>query len=252
MLKKNKQRRYLARKDKEWRQELEAYGDSRDPEAIHRLRVAVKKIKAFAEFSSACSGKDAMKDFNLLKKMYRQAGVIRDAGNHLHLLEQVHHAPEFLKQEQKQLQDEASSQFIASIDVYVKQGKKAARRMLTDVRAIRPGCIKDWYATELIKIAILLNASGDELHQARKEIKSLLYILSLLPSWLVNQLQMDRGYLQQLEAAIGEWHDAFIVTAAWTEKELTGAQAMVAECRAKESAVRALAGEFYHRVHAEG
>jgi len=83
MLKKSKQRQYLAKRDRQWQQELEAYADSRDPEAIHRLRVAVKKIKAFASFSKACSGKDTMKDVNLLKKMYRQAGVIRDAGNHL-------------------------------------------------------------------------------------------------------------------------------------------------------------------------
>ena len=251
MLKKSKQRRYLAKKDKQWQQELEAYGHSRDPEAIHRLRLAVKKIKAFAQFSSACSGRDTMKDFNLLKKMYRQAGVIRDAGNHLYLLEQAHPAPAFLKQEQEQLRQDAAESFINHIGTYRKKGKKAARRMLTDVRTIRLGCVKDWYAAELIKIAILLNASGDELHQARKEIKSLLYMLSLLPSRLVKELRLDRDYLDKLQDAIGQWHDALIVTTAWAEKELTGAQAMLSECRAKESAVRVLADEFYHRVHVD-
>jgi CHAD domain-containing protein len=249
MLKKSKQRRYLARKDKQWQQELEAYGHSRDPEAIHRLRVAVKKIKAVARFSQACSGKDTMKDFQLLKKMYRQAGAIRDAGNHLHLLEKVHSAPEFFKQEQQQLQETAAKDFVNRIERYRKNGRKAARRLLADVRSVRLECIKDWYAAELIKISILLGASGDELHQARKEIKTLLYVFGLLPSRIARELHLDRDYLDQLQDAIGEWHDAFVVAATLSGKELCGAQAMVATCQEKETAVRVLAAEFYHRAH---
>lgn len=256
MLKKNKQRRYLAKKDRQWQQELEAYGRSHHPEAIHRLRIAVKKIKALAGFSSACSGKDAMKDFHLLKKMYRQAGIIRDAGNHLQLLEKIHSAPEFFLQEQKQLGLDASEHFIHHIEAYRKKGKKAARRLLADVQSVRPGCIKDWYAAQLIKISILLNASGDELHQARKEIKSLLYVLGLLPSRLVRALRINKDYLDQLQETIGEWHDAWIVAAALAGKEIAGAhtvvaacQAVVAACQEKEAAVRALANEFYRRAH---
>ncbi|HEX3933918.1 MAG TPA: CHAD domain-containing protein, partial [Puia sp.] len=115
MLKKSKQRHYLAKKDRQWQQELEAFGSSHAEEAIHRLRVTIKKMKAFARFSKACSGKNAVRDINPLKKMYRQAGAIRDAGNHLHLLEQVHPAPEFYRQEQEQLQTAAAESFIGHI-----------------------------------------------------------------------------------------------------------------------------------------
>lgn len=249
MLKKSKQRRYLAKKDKEWQAELDAFGDSRDPEAIHRLRVAVKKIKAVAHFSQACSGKDTKKDFNLLRKMYRQAGAIRDAGNHLQLLEKVHAAPEFFKREQQQMQEEASQDFVNSIEAYRKKGKKAARRLLADVRPVRQDCIKDWFAAELIKISILLNASGDELHQARKEIKTLLYVCKLLPSRIARELRLDGDYLDELQNAIGDWHDAFVVAATLSGKELCGAQAMLVTSREKETKVRLLAAEFYHRVH---
>lgn len=249
MLKKSKQRRYLEKKDKQWQQELDAYGASRDPEAIHRLRIAVKKIKAVARFAQDCGGRDAMKDFNLLKKMYRQAGAIRDAGNHLVLLERVQTAPEFFKREQQQVQQEASDVFVDSIKAYRKKGKKAARRLLADVRSVPVDCIKDWYAAELIKIAILLNASGDELHDARKGLKTLLYVYSLLPSRVARELSLDREYLDQLQDAIGEWHDAFVVATTLSGKELCGAQAMTATSRDKENTVRTLAAEFYHRVH---
>jgi CHAD domain-containing protein len=249
MLKKSKQRHYLAKRDKQWQQELKAFGASRDEEAIHRLRVAIKKMKAFARFSKACSGKIAAGDVNLLKKMFRQAGAIRDAGNHLHLLEHFHPAPEFYLQEQEQLQSAATQAFIGRIRQYRKQGKKARRRLIADIHAIRLDCVRDWYAMQLIGISVLLTASGDQLHKARKQIKDLLYVLGLLPSRLVKELRLDEDYLDQLQEAIGSWHDAWIVAGAWVGRDLSGSQAILKECRDKEAAVRALAGEFYHRAH---
>jgi CHAD domain-containing protein len=249
MLKKSKQRHYLAKQDREWQQELSAFGASHDEDAIHRLRVTIKKMKAFARFSNACSGRDVIKDVNLLKKMYRQAGTIRDAGNHLQLLEKVHPAPEFYREEQEQLKSAAAETFIGHIRYYRKQGKKARRRLLADLHAIRLDCIRDWYATQLIGISVLLTASGDRLHKARKQIKDLLYVLHLLPSRLVKELRLNRDYLDQLQEAIGRWHDTWVVAGAWAGKDLSGSQAMIKECREKEAAVRALAGQFYHRAH---
>lgn len=249
MLKKNRQQRYLAKKDKQWRRELKAFGETHDQEAIHRLRVNIKKIKAFARFSRDCSGRDTTKDLNLLNKMYRQAGIYRDAGNNLQFLQHVHPAPEFLKQEQEQLKQRASELLISKSKDYRKRGKKVTRRLLGHIRAIPVDRVKDWYGAELIKIGVLLNASGDELHQARKAIKSLLYVLDLLPSRIVKDLQLNRDYLDQLQESIGQWHDASIVTAVWNEKELVGAQALLNDCRDKELAVHTLAGDFYRRAH---
>jgi CHAD domain-containing protein len=174
MLKKSKQRHYLAKKDREWQRELDAFGALPNEESIHRLRVTIKKVKAFARFSKACSGKDTVGDINLLKKMYRQAGVIRDAGNHLHLLERFHAAPEFYRQEQEELQSAATETFIGHMGQYVSQGKKSHRRLLADIHGIRVDRIRDWYATQLIGISVLLTASGDRLHKARKQLKDLL------------------------------------------------------------------------------
>jgi len=249
MLKKSKQRHYLAKKDREWQQELDAFHASQDEESIHRLRITIKKMKAFARFSKACSGKDTVGDIDLLKKMYRQAGVIRDAGNHLHLLEQVHPAPEFYRQEQQQLQSAATETFIGHIGQYRREGKKTHRRLVADIHTIRLDRIRDWYATELIGISVLLTASGDRLHKARKQIKDLLYVLRLLPSRLVKELRLDEKYLDQLQEAIGQWHDAWIVVGVWAGKDLSGSQAMIKECREKEAAVRVLAGEFFRRAH---
>jgi CHAD domain-containing protein len=249
MLTRKQQRKYLAKKDEEWQSQLHAFAETRDREALHHLRVAVKKLKAFARLSEACSCSGAVRDLNVLKKMFRQAGAIRDADNRLRLLEHFHAAPEAYRNEQRQLTEHETSAFVENMEAFRKKGKKAGRRLQVEVRSIRAGCIRDWYAKQLIKIGVLLTASGDRLHQARKRIKELLYVLSALPPQLAREIGLDTKYLDGLQDAIGQWHDAAMVVASWAGKDLAGSQAMIKECRDKEEAVRRLANDFYLHAH---
>ena len=249
MLSKKKQRKFLAKKNKEWLTYLQAYNDSRDPEALHQLRVALKKLKAVARFSNACCGGQVLKDFNGLKEMFKQAGIIRDAGNQLQLLEHFQITPQAYIHQQAQLQAIAIAEFTGQVKDYRRQGLRASERLLSHVRPISVDCIRDWYARQLISTGILLTASGDDLHEARKQIKDLLYILKLLPSEVVAQLRLDEDYLHQLQEAIGQWHDAVIIAAIWADKDLEGSQTMARVCREKEMAVQRLAENFYLRVH---
>lgn len=249
MLSKKKQRKYLAKRGNEWKDQLQAFDQTHEQETLHRLRVAIKKIKAFARLSEACSGKKAVKDLKLLKKMFRQAGVIRDADNRMHLLDHFHAAPEAYRQQHRQRQATDTSVFLDQVRQYRKKGKKASRRLLTDLHAIHTPCIRAWYAARLVEISVLLTASGDRLHKARREIKELLYVLKLLPSRLSEGLRLDEDYLDQLQDAIGKWHDAAMVVASWAAKDLADSQAMVRECREKEAVVRRLAADFDLRAH---
>jgi CHAD domain-containing protein len=249
MLKKQEQKKYLDKKNKEWQQHLRSFVDSRDPEALHQLRVALKKVKAVARFTKACSGGDPIKDFIGLKKMFKQAGVIRDAGNHLQLLEQFHPAPEEYKQQQQQLQTTETEKFIRKAKKHRREGKRAGRRLIAGIHSIPTACIQDWYAIQMVATGILLTASGDDLHKARKQIKDMLYVEKLLPEPTREHLRLDRDYLDRLQDAIGQWHDAAIVVSAWAGKDLESSQAMVRDCKEKEERVRALAAEFYLRAH---
>ena len=248
MLTKRQQRKFLNKRKKQWQEQLTDFGSAQSSEALHQLRVTIKKIKAFARFSNATSGAKMVRDADLMKKMFRQAGIIRDAGNHLQLLEHFHPAPEEYKQEQQHIQSTAATTFLHHLKQYRREGRKAGRRLLTDIRKIPVQNIRDWYATQLIKISVLLTATGDQLHRARKLIKELLYVQSLLPQKITNELKLNKDYLDQLQDAIGQWHDAAIVADAWAGKDLGGSQAMIRECREKLAAVRSLAGEFYLRA----
>lgn len=253
MLSRKKQKKYLTKKERDLLVQLRAYSESGDADALHRLRLDVKKVKAFVQMVRACSDKKmsggVSRDFDLLKKMFRQAGKVRDAGNAIKLLEQLHSVPAAFTAEQDELRVSAADEFRQQAGKYRKKGKKAGRRLLEDVNAIRTACIRDWYGGQLIRIGVLLTASGDELHEARKKIKELLYVEKLLPSGLVEELRLDDGYLDKLQEVIGQWHDMAVIVAAYAGRPGADSVAMVSECREREKRVRELSGDFYLRAH---
>ena len=255
MLSRKKQKKYLTKRERDLLIQLRTYGESGDAEALHRLRLDVKKVRAFVQMVKACSDKKASrdknlpKDFGLLKKMFRQAGKVRDASNTIKLLEQLHSVPAAFTVEQDNLRVSAADEFRQQVGKYRKNGKKAGRGLLEDVNAIRTGCIRDWYGQQLITIGVLLTASGDQLHEARKKIKELLYVEKLLPFGLVDELRLDDDYLDKLQELIGQWHDMAVIVAAYAGRPGADSAAMVSECRERERRVREFAGDFYLRAH---
>jgi CHAD domain-containing protein len=250
MLSRRRQKQYLDKRNDEWQQYLHAFVDSRDPESLHQLRVTLKKLKALARFAKACSGENTVKDFNGFKKMFKLAGEIRDARNHLQLLERLHSAPQQYKDLQQDVETTATEKFIRRSKRYRRQGQRAACRLVAGISAIPASCIRDWYALQLVSTGILLTAAGDDLHKARKQIKDLLYIEKLLPPPLRTELHLDREYLDKLQDAIGQWHDAAVVISEWAGKDLDSGQALMQDVRQKEVVIHLLAEHFYLRVDA--
>jgi CHAD domain-containing protein len=249
MLTKSRQRKYLIEKQHDWLSQLKVFGESYDQDALHRLRRDIKKVKALIILSEACTGKRPARDFRPLHKMFRRTGVIRDANNQLLLLEQHQLlSPETRDRHSRQLQTAAAS-FSAHLGKYRKQSKKAGRRLIADVHSIRTGCIRDWFAAELIRTGILLGSSGDRLHRARKKIKALLYVEKLLPERTAGQLQLNTEYLDQLQEAIGQWHDLMLTTANLGTEDMAAKEMIMHAYREKEVAVRALGNDFYRKAH---
>ena len=255
MLSRKKQKKYLTKNERDLLVQLQIFSESGNADALHRIRLDVKKVKAFAQMVRACSDKKMsgnkriFKDLGLLKKMYRQAGKVRDATNTIKLLGQQHWVPAAFTAEQDKLRISAADEFRQQVGEYRKKGKKAGRQLLKDVNAIHTSCIRDWYAGQLIRIGVLLTASGDQLHEARKKIKELLYVEKVLPSGLVESLRLDKGYLDELQEAIGNWHDMALIVATYAGREGADGQAMVDECAKREKRVREMAGDFYLRAH---
>jgi len=249
MLTKKKQRRYLTEKERHWLQELVVFDESRDEKALHRLRLEIKKIRALIELAKIQSGKRAAAHFSGLKKMFREAGVIRDASSQVRYLEARNLLTNEHKDQQTRSIQLAAAAFVANIHRYRKEGKKASKRLLTDLHTIHAGRLLRWYASEIIETGILLGSTGDELHEARKRIKTMLYVQKILPKAIAKRVRLDTGYLDRLQEAIGQWHDATMAIGDWAEVNPAGKRVVQQECVDKLQEVRRLAEGFYQKVH---
>jgi CHAD domain-containing protein len=143
----------------------------------------------------------------------------------------------------------AAETFTANIRRFRKKGKKASKRLQTDMQSIQLKQIRRWYAREIIRIGILLTRSGDALHEARKRIKTLLYVQKLLPAAITALVRLNTDYLDRLQEAIGQWHDAVVAIMDWPDDNFAGKRLVWQEAVDKEQAVKMLAEEFHREVH---
>jgi CHAD domain-containing protein len=249
MLTKKRQRQFLTEKEQRWLQELIVFDESRDEKALHRLRLEIKKVRALVELVKVRSGKRAAVHFAGLKKMFREAGVIRDAGSQVRFLEERQLLSKEHRDRQTRTIQSAGDSFAAHIRQYRKKGKKASKQLKMDMHAIDAGLVQRWYAREIIRTGLLLSGSGDELHEARKKIKTMLYVQKILPEAITGRVRLNTDYLDRLQDLIGQWHDVVVAIADWGTDNAAGRQAVQQECLDKEQAVRTLAEGVHLKVH---
>lgn len=193
---------------------MEDYCTTRDPEALHRLRVEVKKLQAMMVLIEACGGEGAL-HIKGFKKIYKQAGRIREAHVNLDLLAKHHIDSPAIVQEQERTIKEESAVFCASRHAYrhdVHHGKHALYDRAFDIRKHQ---VVEFFKSRLLQLSAFfapsfLNTGG--LHETRKDVKNLLYIHALLPEGLAGDLHVHTAYLDALQDKIGQWHDAVAVS----------------------------------------
>lgn len=212
MLKKKKQHKYLAKRWHAVRSYLSDFADTSNPEVLHQLRVEVKKLKAFAVFT-AKSGRHRKRALRPLRKMFRKAGVIREAGLTMALLKKHRISDPTLKAASQAVIERQTAAFCAHVAYYGRQAEKAVALLRKKRHAVTDGRVKRWFSAQLKRTAGLLAAPPPaQWHNARKKIKNMLYVYGMLPGDLAASLQLNEKYLQHLQEQIGNWHDAALAS----------------------------------------
>lgn len=249
MLTKRKQRRFLAEKEQQWLDQLEAFGDSHDNEALHRLRVELKKIRALVKLIDTGSGKRAANHFRGLKQMFREAGKVRDAASQAQWLEQRNLMTPMEREQRAASMRAAADLFASHLDGYRQNGQKASRRLRSDVHSIHAARIRRWFAREVLEAGVMLSRQGPEMHDARKKLKTILYVHKLLPSVIRQRIPLNTDYLDQLQDAIGQWHDAIVLHDQEAGEGSPAAEQIAGELRDKVQIVNNLANGFATCLH---
>lgn len=201
---------------------LESLRKELDPEAIHQLRVSIKKIRAVLELLDKVTGNgvDADAMMKELERLFKTAGKLREVQVNRTLFES--YSPHYLAPYmayQDRLQLRLEKLFRKQLRLFRMEHVRSLEQEIFHTT----GFISDAETlkiTEIVfskvtrKVGLLGNRIPDEiaLHKLRRHLKS-------LQEWLlirheITQEQSEEPFLENLRlltSRIGRWHDLFVL-----------------------------------------
>ncbi|MVT07808.1 CHAD domain-containing protein [Chitinophaga tropicalis] len=246
MLKRKRQRQYLLKRQLDIQHQLHDFAESGSQEALHKLRVEVKKIKAVIKLYK---GRKTAIELKSVREMFHHAGMIREAGINLQIVKQFHISyPAFTANAKRIIQKE-SERFRLDMAHYDKQIRSMIKSLTKLLHPIRNSDINDWVTRQLRKIAaIVTTSSTNKFHSARKRIKNLIYVHGIFHKRLAAVLPLNIDYLGQMQDVIGRWHDTEVAV------ELLGAHPsanigkLQKEKDKAENAIHTISDRFWSKV----
>lgn len=210
MLKKGRQRAYFNEVWQSMLAHLLAFCETQKQEELHQFRLQVKKIRALLLF---LQGRSAIKPLKPLQAIFKQAGKIRSAHVNLAIIEQYQVADTEIENEQEKIANSESKRFCSEVGAHVKTLKKLRKALAAIFQDIENKAVVPVYKKQLKKLTRFFtrpNLPVLKLHQTRKKIKNLLYFCDVLPDSLLQKFQLNIACLDQLQEAIGQWHDVVV------------------------------------------
>jgi len=252
MLKKERQYEYIDKRCENAILSVKNFGENKDHEELHKLRVEIKKLKACATFTSKLTGGHYKKKLRPITDIFKKAGEIRTARLNLATLKKYHIRATAFRRGQLAISENAAQQFNTSAERYTHVIKSTCDVVRNDCCDISNKKIREFYSKKIELLSLFFTEKFDEqkLHERRKIIKRLVYAESLLPDKLKGELAINIPYLDTLQDIIGKWHDALVIIDLLNNAG-TGAQKTALLVRQKEGllqAVKLLANHFEKNI----
>jgi len=199
--------------DMEWKQmnfHLQTFLETGDQEGLHQFRVQVKKLRAlFYLLDNTASRGFLFKKFKPVRKIFKYAGIIRDAHTNLVLSARYQLKNENFETVQQEAIKEGTAGFQLNGEKYRKDIKESYKLLKKKLPKVQDSAIAGFYKNQLAHIAVKLSVPQftEQMHDNRKLIKILVYNHTLAGKALTGSLYINSSYLGKLQSAIGEWHD---------------------------------------------
>ncbi|MGZ3909477.1 MAG: CHAD domain-containing protein [Flavisolibacter sp.] len=204
---------YCAQKWKQVAAFTRAYAEKQDPEALHKLRVEIKKLNLAFELMDFCPGKHKEPFGKPLKKLFRHAGAIRTAQVNGELLSAFHIADSTLASHQAMIATAETLRFCWKEEAYQKEIKKKQETFQNRIPSIPNHCAIAFCEGQTAGLSRIFATPPEpsSLHESRKLLKKLLYLKALFSDSVWQGLSLDGEYIDELQESIGKWHDAVLV-----------------------------------------
>ena len=219
--------RYFRSQLKSFRKNYRELGKKMDEEVIHDFRVALKKIRFILSLTARYnSSTDFKKLYKPFKKVFKEAGLIRDMDIRRQLLSKYFSAKttrSIVKDLQKE-EEKAYTKLLKKSSGYKQEIKKAGRSAEKKIQQLGE-ISEEFYASELLgemKSCFQDHLHEEELHPSRKLLKEITYAskLSAALDGRLRHASLFPEKLKVLEKEIGSWHDQ-ILFGEWLKQDET-------------------------------
>ena len=202
--------------DERWRdmnKALRQVGKKADEVSVHRARVEIKKITALYQFIESCEqDMDSRRELKPLRKIFRLLGRIRDHHRALALCRKYKVGTVIFRKEAKEIQ-KIPAKIKARVEKHKDDLKKIKKKNARRLRRSNSTLWKSYLhkKQEAISRIVAAHPPVEELHQARRSVKYLLYDTHLSGGNAEDIVKpADAERLDRLQDAIGDWHDLLI------------------------------------------
>lgn len=251
-MKKKEEKEYFNNEWKAMRDALRSFLDTGGQDDLHKFRVQVKKIRALLVLADSATGKKQLqKNFKPVRQIFKKAGDIRNAHINLKLAKEYKVEDDAFVIAQNTRMEDAANAFKLKGEKYLEKLKAAHKTIEDRIRPISDTQINLFYSRQLHHISHSLASLrlDDSLHECRKWIKILVYNYKLAEP--VIQPKLNEDYLQDLQTAIGDWHDNILAKDLFTANHISH-QAVLARVNRKhaklENNIKKLAPDFYSQA----
>lgn len=207
---------------------LLAYGTTRHPEHLHKLRVTIKRINALFRLANAASKKfDYDRYYKPYRMLFKAAGKIREVQVHIENLQLLtgkkrNTETEQLKSEIKKM----NKTFISMQNEFVALIDKNSKRVAKKFTHIKQKQLQKSFEADQLKIheQVFTIRQADKLHSFRKKLKRLMYNSELADKKIPVVTKNYLKAIDHLQDTIGKWHDAELLKQMAQPKENLHAQ----------------------------
>jgi len=207
-MKKKKIKHQIKIEGKLAKRSLRGFINKNDQDKLHKFRVGIKKLRAVASLiEQTTTLSNVRRELNPIKDTYRLGGQVRDSYLHGKLAEKVEVVNTEYLDKEKLVMKKAARKLRKGRPHHFKMLRRAETRLLKRIPKLKDTKVSSFYKKELLGIGECLSSSigGEQMHDCRKRLKVLLYNLPLVTNALDGYV--NENYLQQVQAAIGDWHD---------------------------------------------
>ena len=228
---------------------LRNYRRQGKPDALHQIRVDIKKIKAVLAAINGClKGFKAHKNFVPFRNIFRKAGNIREPDVLARMLSR-YNLDETVDELMPGNVKRSATAFKSDIPRFIEVVKKSTKKLVAFSKQVHHDDFSSYLVNKKkeVKSQLYPRPKIAMLHKVRKGIKEVVYLSGLED----NGNRREEKFYDEIQDVIGRWHDKRVLLDLLKNNGASGYRAQLrsinSECMSDKREIFRLASDYYKK-----